>query len=81
VIDFTFKLELTRTTENQPIHVQVIAKRRAIRVKTKYRTSWLNLLVRIQEVPNSVLCPETDILPEIFRGFSQSLRANSGIVP
>jgi hypothetical protein len=40
---------------------------------------WLTLL-RIREVPGLILGPG-DQLFEVFRGFSQSLQANVGIVP
>jgi hypothetical protein len=37
-------------------------------------------VVRIQEIAGSNLGPKTGY-PEGFRGFSQSLQANSGIIP
>jgi hypothetical protein len=41
----------------------------------------LPLLLRIREIPRSNLVPETGILSNVFRGFTQSLEANTVIVP
>jgi hypothetical protein len=42
---------------------------------------WLALLVLVLEVPGSELGPETVCPDWRFRGFSQSLYANSGMEP
>jgi hypothetical protein len=41
--------------------------------------AWLALLFRIREVQGSYLVPKTGY-PEMFRGFSQYLQENAGIV-
>jgi hypothetical protein len=42
---------------------------------------WLKLPLHVREVPGSNLDMEPAILPEIFRGFLQSLETNSERVP
>jgi hypothetical protein len=44
---------------------------------------WLKFLLRIRVVPVSILAPgdQLPILINVFRGFPQSLHANTGIVP
>jgi hypothetical protein len=37
-------------------------------VQTKVVVEWLTRLLRIREVPGSILGPETAILTEVFRG-------------
>jgi hypothetical protein len=43
-------------------------------------SEWLTLLLRIREVPGSNIGPGP-AYPDVFRGFSQSLDTNAGIVP
>jgi hypothetical protein len=42
---------------------------------------WLTLLLRIRDIQSSNLSPKTGLPNKDFRGSSQSLQENSGIVP
>jgi hypothetical protein len=48
--------------------------------RTNVMVEGLTLLLRIRKFPGSNLCPET-WYPKCFRGSSQSVQANAGVVP
>jgi hypothetical protein len=49
-------------------------------VKMDVGVEWSTILFRGRGIPRKNLCPETGY-PEVFRGSSQFLQANAGIVP